>query len=354
MIALLTEPRRILIVKPSALGDVVHTLPILRLLRRRFAGAEISWLIDPAFAGLIEGHPDLNRVVRFDRKRFARSWHSPSAAGGLLEFKANLRDQQYDLVIDLQGLFRSGWLTGYTGAATRVGFGNAREMAQLFYTHRVPIRDREVHAIERYLTLAQALGCDRGPVEFDFAVPDADRRAAHALLAENGIVDGTRFAVMLPGTNWATKRWPAEKFARLAGMLRPQLGLVPVVAGGNDAPPLENAVSMIGKTSLKQLVAVLERAAVVVANDTGPMHIAAALGRPLVALFGPTNPIRTGPYQRLDTVVRLDLPCAPCYSRTCSHQSCLQWMTAEVVLERVRRAIDHAAASSRGLTGPTR
>jgi ADP-heptose:LPS heptosyltransferase len=143
--------------------------------------------------------------------------------------------------------------------------------------------------------------------------------------------------VLLPGTNWATKRWPLSKFAALVGPLRERFGLTSVLAGGADAAAMADgmpgAINLAGKTTLRQLTALLEGAALVVANDSGPMHIASALGRPLVTPFGPTNPVRTGPYRRLNSVIRLDIPCSPCYSRTCSHQSCLQWLDIGPVLD---------------------
>lgn len=327
--------RRILLIKPSALGDVVHSLPVLRLIRRRFPEAHIAWLINPGFAGLIEGHPDLNEVIRFERKRFGRSLVDRQARAAFLGFSRELRDRRFDLVIDLQGLFRSGWLAWQTRAAVRVGFSNARELAAAFYTHRVRVGNPDVHAIERYLTVARAIGCDAGPIEFDFAITDADRASTAAMVAPAG----ESYAVMLPGTNWRTKRWPVEHFSAVSDGLRRERGLRSVVAGGAEDRPLgeaiESAVNLAGKTTLKQLVALLERAEVVIANDTGPMHIAAALGRPLVTVFGPTNPVRTGPYRRGDTIVRVKLPCSPCYSRVCSHCSCLNWLSPRMVLDRV-------------------
>jgi lipopolysaccharide heptosyltransferase II len=247
-----------------------------------------------------------------------------------------LRDLQVDLVIDLQGLFRSGWMTWQTRAPVRVGFANAREMAWAFYTHRVPIESREVHATERYLKVLAALGVPTSPIVYPFAVDDRDR--AHV---EQFLPAGTKYAVLLPGTNWATKRWPVDKFARLVAPLKQRFGLEVVVAGGPEVQELAvripEAQNLVGRTSLRQLVALLERADLVIANDSGPMHIAAALGRPLVTMFGPTNPVRTGPYRRDETVLRLDIPCSPCYSRRCSHQSCLQWLEIEPVLELAGR-----------------
>ena len=321
-------PERVLIIKPSALGDIVHTLPVLLLLRRKFPAARIDWLVNPAFASLLRGHRLLNDVVPFDRRRFGRAWREWSAARELVDFAVGLRRRRYDLVIDLQGLLRSGLLTWQTGAATRVGFAAAREGAALAYTHVVPSRGDERHAVERYLDVAEALGCGRGPVAFDFDIHADVRQSVHDLVGDG------KYAVLLPGTNWPTKRWPAERFAELVGPIRRHFGFRVFLAGANDVAHLAfpDAVSLAGKTDQKQLVVLLEKASLVVANDSGPMHIAAALGRPLVTLFGPTNPVRTGPYGRPDTVLQLDLVCRPCYARQCLHQSCLRWVGADDVM----------------------
>lgn len=336
-IDLQSPPKRILIVKPSAIGDVVHALPVLGLLRRKWPEATISWLVTPACAGLVDGHPWLDETIYFERRRFGAGWRSPRAAAGFLKFSGALRDAKFDLVIDLQGLFRSGWLTAQTRAPVRVGLANARELAWLFYTHRVPIDTMEQHAVERYLAVAEALGCGREPVEFRFPTTDDDRRQVSEML---GAVGDGAIAVLLPGTNWPTKRWPAEHFAAIVAPLRERFGLSSVVAGGSDAAEaarlIDGALNLAGKTNLRQLIALLERAALVVANDSGPMHIAAALGRPLIGLFGPTNPVRTGPFGRDQSVLRLDMPCSPCYSRRCVHQSCLRWLSPEMLIDHLQ------------------
>ncbi|HTL31173.1 MAG TPA: lipopolysaccharide heptosyltransferase I [Tepidisphaeraceae bacterium] len=341
-IALPDNPR-ILIVKPSALGDIVHTLPVLSLLRRRWPGAHISWLINPGFAGLIDQHPQINEVILFERRRFAQSWRNASAARGLFQFTRSLREGKFDLVMDLQGLFRSGWFTARTRAPVRVGFANARELAHLFYTHRVQVGSPEQHAVERYLKMAEFIGAGREPVEFHFATSDADRASIAAKLG-----DIERYAVLMPGTNWQTKRWPIEHFAAIVEPLKKKFGLDSIVAGGPDAAELAARMpgtrNLVGQTNLRELTALFERAALVIANDSGPMHIAAALGRPLVTPYGPTNPVRTGPFGRMDTVIRLDLPCSPCYSRTCSHQSCLKWLTIEPVIELAQEQMARAVS----------
>jgi len=339
-------PRRILIIKPSALGDVVHTLPVLSLLRRRWPQAHIAWLVGSAFAGLLRGHRQLDEILSFDRQRFGSGWRDISTAAELARFLRQLRDRRFDLVIDLQGLLRSGLLSALSGAAVRVGFSNARELSPLFYTHHVPIDSMEQHAIDRYLCITEALGCGRTPIEFDFSIGAAERAQVQTLLGDRG-----PFAVLLPGTNWPTKRWPADRFAELVGPLRRDLGLLSILAGGADAVPIAREIcrlapdgdcgplDLTGRTSLRQLVALLERATLVIANDSGPMHIAAALARPLVTIFGPTNPIRTGPYRRPDSVVRVQIPCSPCYSRRCSHLSCMRLLETAMVLEQARRQI---------------
>ncbi len=334
-----TPPQRILLIKPSAIGDVVHALPVLNLLRKRWPSARISWLVTPACAGLIDGHPQLDEVILFERKRFGHAWRNRSAARALHQFSRDLRERRFDLVIDLQGLLRSGWIAWQTRAATRIGFGNARELGWIFYTHRVQIKTLEQHAVDRYLAVAAALGCATEPAQFHFATTDEDRAAVADMIPV-----GRRFAVLLPGTNWTTKRWPVAHFAACVEPLKSQFGLETVVAGGPGDSSLAakiGGLNLCGKTTLRQLVALLERAELVIANDSGPMHIAAALGKPLVTPFGPTNPVRTGPYRRMDTVIRLDMPCSPCYSRRCSHQSCLQWLQPESVLKRAGDQIIH-------------
>jgi len=330
---LIGPPERVLIIKPSAIGDVVHALPVLNLMRNHWPTARISWLVTPACAGLLEGHPQLDEVILFDRKRFGKSWRSLSAFRELSAFNRSLKSHKFDLVIDLQGLLRSGWMSWRTHARARIGATDAREFAWLFHTHRVAVDPANQHATDRYLAVAEFLGLGRSPVEYVFPTTDEDRRFIEGLLP----VDEP-FAVLLPASNWATKQWPIERFAELVQPLKDRLGLRSVLAGGPDAaslaPVLPGVINLAGKTNLRQLTALLERANLVIANDTGPMHIAAALGRPLVTMYGPTSPVRTGPYQRMESVVRTGIECSPCLSRKCSlvHHKCMRDLGTDMVL----------------------
>lgn len=325
------SPRRVLILKPSAVGDVVHALPVLPRLRKLWPTATLSWLITPACAALVERHPMVDEVILFQRKRWGHSWYNPLALAELASFVTDLRKRRFDLVIDLQGLFRSAWIAMASGASRRIGFSNAREFAPMFYTELVDCSWEKDHAVDRYLKIVSALGCAGGPVEFSFAVDDDDRKYVRTLIPEN-----IPYAVLMPGTNWETKRWPVEKYAAIVKPLKDRFGLESVVAGSSDDAKLARSIpaayDLTGKTNLRQIVALLERAKLVIGNDTGPMHMAAAMNVPLVAPYGPTDPARTGPYGRPKSMIRLDLPCSPCYSRTCSHRSCLQWLNLEPVL----------------------
>jgi lipopolysaccharide heptosyltransferase I len=326
---------RILIIKPSAIGDIVHSLPILPLLRRKWPQAQITWMVGPACVDLVRRHPLIDQIMVFRRTPLPKDRPAQATNGNGDHSPAwwsrDLRRRRFDMVIDLQGLLRSAYFTWRTGAPLRVGPADAREFAWLLYNRRVHSGLRDQHAVERNLTIAEAIGLGRGPVEFPFAVDDADR----AFIADL-IPPGIRYAALIPGTNWATKRWPSEHFAELVEPLRRRFGLKSVLCGGPQDAALASQIpvdrNLVGQTSLRQTVALLERADLVVANDSGPMHIAAALGRPLVCLYGPTDPHLTGPWNREDAVLRLDIPCSPCFSRKCSHQSCLRWITAEPVL----------------------
>jgi lipopolysaccharide heptosyltransferase I len=351
--------QRILIVKPSSLGDVVDALPVLYGLRRRFPEANIDWLISSGLAPLLRGNTLLHEVVEFDRRRFGRLLTRPRAALAFFRFLRELRSRRYDLVIDLQGLFRSGFLTFATGAPQRLGFGNAREAAWIFYNRRMNRDPLVEHAVDRNYQVADWLGFDGDSVCFSLELPASARSEALALFEEHCIdSDRDRVLAVVPGAQWDTKRWPPDRFAALIGEIKARSESRVVLLGGTSERALcqkiaadsgANPVNLSGRTSLLGLAAVLERSSVVLCHDSGAMHLAVALGRPLVCLSGPTNPRRTGPYGRLHDVVRLDLECSPCYLRRLrqcrfSHR-CMQELSVEVVLREVRARLHDGGAA---------
>lgn len=355
----MTPPRRILIIKPSSLGDVVHALPVLAALRRAWPGAHIAWLIGAAFAPLLAGHPLLDDLILFDRTRFGRMWRSPRVLTDFCRFVGSIRARRFDLVLDLQGLLRSGLIAFFSGAPQRVGFAGAREGAWLCYSRRVRTDAAGPHAVEQLGALCEALGARFDPHEFPLAVHADERAAARRMLTAAGLPDGADFVAVLPGARWDSKLWPAARFGELLDQLG-AAGCPPAVLLGSPdeqnraaeimAAARSPVVSLVGRTSLRELVATLSLARVVASQDSGPMHIAAALGRPLVALFGPTNPNRTGPWSAVARVVQMPIECSPCYRRECplGHHRCLRDLDAARVAAAVRESLAPTGAVSAG------
>jgi heptosyltransferase-1 len=342
-----SSPRRILIIKPSSLGDVVHALPVLAVLRRSWPAAHIAWLVSSSFAPLLDRHPMLNEVIPFDRAHFGRIWRSPRIFADFWRLVAKIRRRRFELVIDQQGLIRSGLLALLSGARRRVGFATAREGAWLFYSHRVKPAATVEHAVDRNLLLAKALGLQVEEPEFPLALQPSERAAAKDLLTEAAGGQLEAFTAIVPGARWKTKRWPADRLAALIDRLQSH-GLPRCVLLGspNDRAVADeivrtcrsDVVNLVGRTDLKELTALMDLASCVVCHDSGPMHIAAALAKPMVAIFGPTNPARTGPYSPTASVVTHPVPCAPCYRRTCpyQHHNCMRRLDVERVFNAVR------------------
>jgi heptosyltransferase-1 len=327
-------PAKILVVKPSALGDIVHGLPFLTAIRGLFPApaTSIHWVVARGLHDILEGHPMIDRLWVIDKddwKKISRIKDTMAALKGLA---LHLRREEFDLVVDLQGLLRSGIISLAAGAPMRIGFEEAREGSRACYTHRVR-GGRDVHAIQRYLKVAAFLGCPVGTPRYVFPPAPAGSSILDSLPKD--------YAVIAPSAGAEAKRWPAERFGRLASKL--DLKTV-IVSGKSDinlaetvrAASMGNACSLAGKTSLKELIAIIERAKYLVSNDSGPMHIAAALNVPVFALIGPTNPARTGPYGKIHTVVSANLPCSPCYRRKrCGDWRCMSSITVEQVLESI-------------------
>ena len=341
------EFRRILLVKPSSLGDLIHALPVLHGLRRRYPQAFISWLAFDAFAPLIEGHPDLNEVIRLDRRIFPR--RRLGAARGLIEFAGALRARAFDLVIDLQGLFRSGLLAWATGAGVRIGFAAAREFSWVFYTHHIRTEDPDAHAADRNMLVGRMLGFGDTSMVCDLGIREEERRRAAQILCEGGLQPDEPFLAVLPGARWETKRWAGERFAGVIDAVRAQDRIRAVLLGAPDESGVcstvasqseSNPINLAGQTGIRDLVAILERAAAVLAHDSAPMHVAAALNRPLVAILGPTNRRRTGPYGKDGAVVQAPLPCIPCYLKRpaqCPYNhDCMRSIGVDEVVARLR------------------
>ncbi len=333
--------RRIALIKPSALGDIIHSLPVLTALRHRYPDAHITWVVNRGYAPLLDGHPDLNEVLPFDRKL---------PRGGLFarlknygRFVGDLRGRQFDLVVDLQGLFRSGVMTLASGAPRRVGLGTAREGARWFYTDVVPVADfNALHAVDRCWLIAEAFGV--GDVRKEFRVPV--RPDARAWAGETLGPFPRPWLVLGVASRWPTKRWPPGHFAELVRRAQERFGGTAVFVGGSDEVHLSQetaatlagpALDLTGRTDLPRLAAVLERADVMIANDTGPLHLAVALGRPVVAPYTCTKIRLNGPFGQDERAVESAVYCQGSYLKKCKRLECMAELTPDrlwPVLER--------------------
>jgi len=347
------EIRAILIVKLSAIGDVVHTLPLLEVLRRHFPDARIDWVIEEEASHLIEGHSALDRVIVSRRKLWQRNILGRRSRSEtireVLGFVRELRSEPYDLVIDMQGLLKSGFLTGLARGRRKIGFTWAREGSTLFLSERPYFEDQHhQHAIERYLKAAKILGCDVSSWVGRIPVRQDDEERVAALLDREGL-NGDQCAAINPMARWETKLWEPEKFARLADRIQDELGMAVIFTGSReDAPAIDDirarmktgrAHNLAGLVGLRELASLYTRCSVLISTDTGPMHIAAAMDCPVVALFGPTAPWRTGPYGTGHKVVRQELACSPCFKKKCDHKSCMKGITVDRVLQGVRERL---------------
>jgi lipopolysaccharide heptosyltransferase I len=306
--------KNILIIKPSSLGDIVLALPALTALHKSFSDARISWLIRPEFAPLLENHPHLNDTIIFDRKFLGKAWFHPRALASLLSLIRRLRRSKFDAVIDLQGLFRTASLAWLSGCKERLGMANARELAHIFYTHKTKRQQDCIHVVDYYLKVIQAMGASKTQVQFVLPTEPTVADSVNTLLI-NRDIKPDNYAVFVPGSAQEAKCWPAHNFASLAEKMVSQFGFSIIVVGTNAEKSITEkivsganvqVIDLAGLTSLPELVALFRSAKIVVSNDTGPGHIAAALGVPLVMIFGPSNPVRLLPYKRPETLAAVE------------------------------------------------
>lgn len=302
---------KIALVKLSSLGDVIHALPVANALRRQFPHAALTWIVEAREFAVLKDHPDLDAVVPVDTRLWRRLIREPAGVREvgqkLSRLTQRIRRAQFDVAIDLQGLVKSGLLTAYTGAPLRIGFALSycREpLNALFTTHRVRPASHAVHVVEQCLSLLEPLGVRREPPVFRLpSDPEAERRI-NEFLAEQGVKPRDRLVALNPGAGRPAKRWPAEHFGRLAERLAVEAGAQVLLLWGPDEERIARAVAstmnarpfLAPSTTIPELSALLRRASLVVAGDTGPLHLAAALGTPSIGLYGPTRAARNGPY----------------------------------------------------------
>ena len=294
--------RKILLVRLGSLGDIVHTLPVLATLRESFPEAQIDWVVEQQWQELIELHPGLSNVIPVDTLGWRRGFWRGGAAREMRSVVHTLRHAQYDVALDLQGLYKSSLLAALSGAVRRVGFDvhSLKEPgASVFYTEQIPALPA-MHVVEKNLALAAEVGAAPPNLRFDLPTTPEDEGVVDGNLKKLGV---ERFFVINPGGGWGSKLWPVERYAELCDRLVGERGWrcflnagpgeESLLAGFRDR--VRTAAPVNFPVTLRQLVALLRRAELLICGDTGPLHLAAALGTPVVALFGPTDPARNGP-----------------------------------------------------------
>lgn len=340
----------ILIVKPSSMGDVVRCVPILHGLRGRYPQSRISWLIHPQFADLLKAVEELDEIIEFDRKRYGKIIRNPNVTREFIDFVQRLRQKRFDLVVDLQGLFRSGFLSFCTGARVRLGFSRAREMASVFYTHRIKIPAVREHVVESYWRFGEVLDFPKSSMQWHLPIDPAAGQRAREQLARQGVESPGKYFVMLAGGSKPAKRWSPGKFALLAEQLYKCYDMTTILLGAGAcekalaeeiARTVRTAgleiVDLVDRTDIQEMMAIIAGARLAVGNDSGPLHIAAALTVPVVGLYGPTDPVVVGPYGQMDGVVLAGFPDRRRhrYSRRSEHR--IDNITVKQVLETVEK-----------------
>ena len=336
----------ILIVKTSAIGDVVHTLPALNAIRKKYPEAKIDWLVEEAAADAVIGHKAIGRVLVSKRKQWIKDWRVGrlwQAFNGFFSFVKKLRSTKYDLLIDFQSLLKSSVFVFLARAEIKAGFGRGMDHAEcsyLFLNKKIPPVDMNQHALERELKLLGGIGIEHDEIVFNFPIDENHRTDVDDLLLKSDIAPDKPFVAINPMTTWETKHWYDERFVAVAQKLIAQGVGVVFTGGKSDVAGIDKlcaqlngkVANLAGQTSLNTLAVVFEKAKVVITTDTGPMHVAAAVNTPVVALFGPTAPWRTGPYGDQHKILQVEMECRPCLKKNCGTRICMREITAEQVL----------------------
>jgi len=334
----LNEINKILIIKPSSLGDIIHSLPTLVELRKLYPESYIAWVIFTHFAEILYGNQYLNEIILWNR------YSGPIEFINMMKY---IRDKHFDLVIDLQGLARTALISFYSGAKYKLGVPGLKELSYLFIKEVGPY-SKSQHAIERNLTIIRFLGYEPNSKLFPINISPGDEQYAKSFLSKNRYNFKKNLVGISPSAGIKQKMWEPEKFASIANKLIETYDCYIIIFGTekdiNIAEKIielirnkNNVINAINKTSLKQLCALIKFCSIFIGNDTGPLHIAAALNVPTIGLYGPSNPEQLGPYNKNSTFIWKKLECSPCGTKpNCKNNICMKQITVEEVYEKIK------------------
>ena len=336
--------KNILIIKMSALGDVMHALPCAAALRELYPSARITWIVHPQFGTFVPEQPIVDEVIYFDKKAFSKM----SVANKLKEFfrmRNLLRSKKFDLVLDLQGLFKSAVVAWMTGCNNCYGYNDMRECSSLI-SKPIHGKNDKGHIVQQYLDVIRYFGSNVEEPVFPMPALISEKAAMkdvlHKKFANKNLND---IVALVPGAGWVTKEWPVSCFIKLANCLIEQNKVVVLVGGPAEldkgieiekALPEDKVLNLVGKTNLRELAALMDSVGLCIGGDTGPVHIAAAMGCKIVALFGASSGHRAGPYGKKVTIISTTEKCAPCFKRKCPlNKNCMEKISVAEVLQHI-------------------
>lgn len=334
--------QNILVVKLSAIGDVIHALPVSYAIKESFPDVHLTWVVEPPAYDLLTMDSCVDEIITFHKKEF-------KSIGGFLTnygpLKRQIQRRSYDAVLDLQGLFKSAAIARLAKAPVKLGMCNMRELSDRI-SRPVIGPHAQGHIVERYLDVARALGCRVDQVVFPLTVPEREADLTRRIFSQAGGNMGNPYVVFAIGANWPNKRWPIEYFAELSDWLYAQR-LIPVIVGGGavdeqraaelcaaaEIPP----INLVGRTNFKQLTCVLQHAQLTIGGDTGPVHLSAGVGTKTIMVMGPTDANRNGPYGQLENAIEVERSCKYCWNRACPKGlDCL----ADITVQQVRAKVE--------------
>jgi len=345
---------RILIIQPSRIGDVIFSLPALVNLRKLYPKAHIAWLIDDRCKDLLNDNPYLDEVIVFPFKRL----NLFTGIIQILKLRKKLRSMNFDLSIDLHGLFKSAVIVWLANAKQKIGSSNSYGMKELSWLFSKEIKShlaQTLHTIDRHLEVVKYLAQNMDPKilpylkkEFPLSCKPVEEEYISALLKSKNIK--SNYIILFPGGGWRSRRWFPERFAEIADRLIIQYDVDIIFIGGKPGGSSEHGITkqiissmkekahdLSGQITIMQLIALIKKANMFIGNEAGPMHIACALETPVIAIIGPTNPFRTGPFGNKFILIRKEVNCGPCRNRNCANLKCMKPITVDDVLNGVSK-----------------
>ena len=335
------KPKKILIVKLSAIGDVIHALPVSHALKETFPDSKITWIVEPPAYDILKMNPCIDKIILFNKKEFRTL---SGFAKKFIPFKNQIQEEEYDIVLDLQGLFKSAAIAYFAKSDTKLGICDMREMSNRV-SRPVIGKHSKGHIVERYLDTVRAVGCKVEEVVFPIEIPETEAKKAKMIMERAGAKEGVPYVVFAIGANWPNKRWSVDNFALVSDWLY-EMKVVPVIIGNGvvdeqrakdieamiEIPP----INLVNKTNWAQLAYIIKNARLVVGGDTGAVHLSAALNTRTIMLMGPTDANRNGPYNQLENAIEVDRDCKACWKRACPKKlDCLEKISARQVEEMI-------------------